>query len=132
MAGLSDFLEAKLLDHVLRNVSYTPPSAVYVSLHTTDPTDVGTGTEVSGGAYTRQTATFSAAVTSGGVTSIKNSADITFPQATANWGTVTHIGIWDAATTGNLLFSGVLSTSKTVSSGDVFSLLANNVTVSLD
>jgi len=96
MSALSDYLENKLLDHALGTAAYTMPT-VYVALYTSDPTDADTGTEVSGGGYARQTVTFNAA--SGG--SASNAGDITFPQATADWGTITHIGLRDAATGGN-------------------------------
>jgi hypothetical protein len=107
---MSDYLENKLLDHVLKNTAYTPPEKVYLALFTSDPTDAGTGTEVSGGAYTRQEIAFGAA--SSGTSS--TTADIAFPVATANWGNVTHIGIYDAATAGNLLFHGPLEIVDTI------------------
>jgi len=89
---------------------------VYVALFTSDPGDDNTGTEVSGGSYARQSVTFAAP--SGGATS--NSGDITFPEATADWGTVSHVGIYDASTDGNLLFHGALTQAKAVYSGDQF------------
>jgi hypothetical protein len=126
--SISNYFENKILDHMLRNQSFTPPSTVYVGLFTVAPTDEGGGTEVSGGGYARQSVTFSAA--SDG--SITNSADITFPQATANWGTIVAVGLFDAATAGNLLWYGDLTQSKTVNSGDIFKIPAGNLTVSLD
>jgi hypothetical protein len=126
--SISDYFENKILDHMLRNQSFTPPSTVYVALYTTAPSDSGGGTEVSGGGYARQPVTFSAA--SDG--SISNSEDITFPQATANWGTIVAVGLFDAATAGNLLWYGDLTQSKTVNSGDIFKIPAGNLTVSLD
>jgi hypothetical protein len=126
--SVADYYENKILDHMLRAQAFTPPSTVYVALYTTAPTDAGGGTEVSGGSYARQPVTFSAA--SGG--SIINSADITFPQATADWGTIVAVGLFDASTAGNLLWYGNLTTSKTVNSGDIFTISAGNLTVSLD
>jgi hypothetical protein len=128
MAEFSNYLENAIIDAVLRNTSYTSPTTVYVGLFTTDPTDAGSGTEVSGGSYARTAATFSAP--SNGVTS--NSADVEFPQATASWGSVTHIGIHDAASGGNLLFHTVLDTTKTIDSGDIFKIASGNLTVTLD
>lgn len=128
MGALSDYLENKLLDHVLRNVAYTSPTTIYVALFTSAPSDAGGGTEVSGGGYARQAVTFSAA--SGGATS--NSADVTFPTATANWGTITHIGLFDASTGGNLLLWGALTTSKTISTGDVLKIPAGDLDITLD
>jgi hypothetical protein len=127
MAEFSNFLENALINATLRNTTYTSPATVYVSLYTTDPTDADSGTEVSGGSYARTSATFDAP--SNGVT--QNSADITFPTATASWGTVTHIGVHDASTAGNLLFHTPLDTSKTIDSGDIFKIETGNLTVTL-
>lgn len=125
----TDFLENKLLDHVLRNVAYTPPAAVYCGLFTAAPGEGGGGTEVSGNAYARQAVTFSAA--SGGASS--NSATVTFPAATpSGWGAVTHFGIFDAATSGNLLRYGALQPSKTVGVGDALSFPATQLVCTED
>ena len=128
MAEFSNYLENAVIDAVLRNTSYTSPTTVYVGLFTTDPTDANSGTEVAGGSYARTAVTFSAP--SNGVTS--NSADVEFPQATASWGSVTHIGLHDAASGGNLLFHTVLDTTKTIDSGDIFKIASGNLTVTLD
>ena len=127
MAEFSNYLENALINAVLRNTSYTSPATVYVSLYTTDPTDADTGTEVSGGSYARQAVTFGAP--SNGVST--NSADVTFPTATASWGTVSHIGIHDASTSGNLLFHTPLDTAKTIDSGDIFKIETGNLSVTL-
>jgi len=127
MAEFSNYLENALINAVLRNTSYTSPATVYVSLYTTDPTDADSGTEVSGGSYARTAVTMGAP--SNGVST--NSADVTFPTATASWGTVTHIGIHDALTTGNLLFHTPLDTSKTIDSGDIFKIETGNLSVTL-
>jgi hypothetical protein len=100
---------------------------VYVSLWTTDPTDAGSGTEVSGGSYARTAVTFGSP--SNGVTT--NSADVTFPTATASWGTVGWIGINDASTSGNLLYHTPLDTSKTIDTGDIFKISSGNLSVTL-
>lgn len=128
MAEFSDYLEAKLLNHVLRNTSYTPPNTVYVGLFTAAPTDTTSGTEVSGGSYARQSLSVTTA-TAGIVTS---SADVTFPQATANWGTVSHIGLLDAVTSGNLLMYTPLTTSKTIETDDILKINSGSLTVTLD
>ena len=127
MAEFSNYLENALISAVLRNTSYTSPATVYVSLYTSDPTDADTGTEVTGGSYARTSVTFGAP--SNGVST--NSADITFPTATASWGTVTHIGIHDASTSGNLLFHTPLDTAKTIDSGDIFKISTGNLSVTL-
>jgi hypothetical protein len=128
MAEFSNYLEDKIIDHMLRNQAFTPPSTLYLALYTDDPTDADTGTEVSGGSYARQAVTLSAA--SGGASS--NSADITFPQATANWGTITHVGIRDAATGGNLLMHSALDESKTINNGDTFKVNAGDLDIAVD
>ena len=128
MAELSDYLENKLLDHVLRGTSYTSPTTVYMGLDTSDPADDNSGTEVSGGSYARQVVSVTTA--SGGI--VTSSADVTFPQATANWGTISHIGILDALTSGNLLMHTSLTTSKTIELGDIFKIPTGNLTAELD
>lgn len=128
MAKFSDYYENKIIEHMLRNQSFTPPSTLYLALYTTAPSDAGGGTEVSGGSYARQSFTLTAA--SGGATS--NSADITFPTATADWGTIVAVGIFDAQTGGNLLMYGDLETSKTVNSGDTFVIKAGDLDITVD
>ena len=127
MAEMSNFLENALINATLRNTTYTSPATVYVSLWTSDPTDAGSGTEVSGGSYARTAVTMGAP--SNGVS--LNSADVTFPTATASWGTVGWIGINDALTTGNLLYHTALDTAKTIDSGDIFKISTGNLSVTL-
>ena len=127
MAEFSNFLENALINATLRATTYTSPATVYVSLYTSDPTDADSGTEVSGGSYARTSAAFDAP--SNGVT--QNTSDVTFPTATASWGTVTHVAIHDASTAGNMLFHTPLDTSKTIDSGDIFKITAGNLTVTL-
>jgi hypothetical protein len=128
MAELSNYLENKVLDHVLRNTSYTSPTTVYVGLYTSDPADDNSGTEVSGGSYARQILSVTTA-TDGIVTS---SADVTFPQATAQWGTISHLGLLDALSAGNLLMHTALTTSRDVEVGDVLKIATGSLTASLD
>lgn len=99
MSDFSDYLENKILDHVFRNTAYTPPSAVYLGLYTSAPSDAGSGTEVSGGGYARQAITFGAA--SGGA--ISNTAAVQFTASGGSYGTVTHVGVFDASSAGNML-----------------------------
>jgi len=127
MAEISNYLENALINGTLRATSYTAPTTTFLALYTNDPTDADTGTEVSGGSYVRQSITFSAP--SNGATS--NSSAIEFPQCTLTWGTITHIGIRDAVTSGNLLYHSPLDTSKTISTGDIFKITATNLTVTL-
>jgi hypothetical protein len=121
MSQLSDYAEGQIRAHIFRTATFTKPGGLWISLHTADPTDAGTGAEVTGGSYARVArapldANWTAASATNGLTD--NAAAITFPAPTANWGVVTHFGIWDAATTGNLLIYGALTTPKTINSGD--------------
>lgn len=129
MSAMSDYLENKLIDHIFRGSSFTKPTALYVALYTAAPSDSGGGTEVTGGSYARaqldpsnsnwqntQGNNTGDSTGTGGHT--ENSVAITFPTPSANWGTVTHFGVFDASTSGNLLFHGALTTSKTINNGD--------------
>jgi hypothetical protein len=127
MAEMSNYLENALINATLRATTFTSPSVVYVGLYTADPTDAGSGTEVSGGSYARQSVTFGAP--SNGVST--NSAAVEFPQCTLTWGTVSHIGILDASTSGNLYYHTALDSSKTIETGDVFKIAIGNLSVTL-
>ena len=126
---MSNYLENALINATLRNTSYTSPTTVYVSLWTSNPTDAGSGTEVStsGTSYARTAVTFGAP--SDGAST--NNADVTFPTATASWGTVGWIGINDASTGGNLLYHTALDTAKAIDSGDIFKIASGNLSVTL-
>jgi hypothetical protein len=129
MAAISDYLENKLLDHVLRNTSLTSPSAVFLALYSASPTDTGAaGTEISGGSYARQTITFGAAASG----TISNSAEISFTTMPAC--TVAFIGVHDHLTNANanMLFHGALSASKSVDAGDTFKIAIGDLDISLD
>ena len=136
MAAFSDYLEDNIIDHFLRNQAFTPATTVYVALFTADTglEANSPSAEVSGGSYARQSVTLSAA--SGGASS--NSADLTFPTATADWGTVTHVAIVDHDTNTNwgtdvnVLMWAALTTSKTVSTGDIFKISTGDLDVSVD
>jgi len=127
MAEMSNYLENALINVTLRATTYTAPTTVYLALYTTDPTDADTGTECSGTSYARQSVTFGAP--SNGVST--NSAAIEFPQAGGAWGTITHIGIRDALTVGNLLYHTPLDASKTIATGDVFRVASGSLSVTL-
>lgn len=114
----SDYLESKILNHVLRNVTYTPPTTVYLALFTVTPSDAGGGTEASGNGYARQAITFGAPT---GTTQVANTNDILFPAASpAGYGPLVAFGIFDAATVGNLLYWGPLSANVTLGVNDQF------------
>lgn len=121
MSQMSDYLEDQLRKHVFRTGAFSKPGNLYVSLHTSNPLDTGAGTEVSGGSYARvahgpSDATWSAGTATNGTT--QNVGAITFPAPTSSWGTVTHFGIWDAISGGNLICYGALTTPKTINGGD--------------
>jgi len=129
MAGFSDYLEDKVLDHVFGGNAYTAPGTLYVALYTVAPTDTGGGTEVSGGSYARQSGAFSVSGTN--PTTASNTAAIEYPTATADYGTVVAVGIFDASSSGNLLAYANLTTSKVVSTGDVFRFNTGDLDVTL-
>jgi len=124
----TDFLENAFLNHTLRNTPYTSPTTVYVGLFTAAPGETGGGTEVAGNSYARQACTFGAP--SAGT--LSNSADVTFPQATGNWGTITHFSIFDDVAAGNMLYYGALTTSKVINTGDQLKFATNGITVTED
>jgi pSer/pThr/pTyr-binding forkhead associated (FHA) protein len=126
MSAASDFTETLALTWLLTANSATRPSAWYIGLHTADPTDAGTGAEISGNGYIRKSVAFGI---SGDTAS--NSATVTFDAATGNWGTITHIGVWDSETGGNLLFHGAVTTSKTIDQGDTFQISSGNLDITL-
>jgi len=133
MAEMSNFLENALLNATLNATTYTAPATVYVSLWTSNPNDDASGTEVStmGTGYARTAVSFATA--SGTSGNVLNDADVTFPTATASFGTVGWIGIYDAATvgTGNLLYHTALDTAKAIDTGDIFKISTGNLSVTL-
>jgi len=129
MAGsMSNFLELEILDHSLGTASWTMPATVYLALYTANPTDADTGTEVTGGSYARETVAFD--VAAAGATA--NTSIVTFTTATASWGTVSHWGIRDALTVGNLLWHGDFTTPKAIGSGDTAQVNAGELDITLD
>jgi len=124
MSAMSDFLENEILDHVLGTGSYTMPTA-YVGLSTGSFGDDNSGTELSGSAYTRKTIAFAAASSASAATN----ATVTFPTATGSWGAVSHWGIFDASTSGNLLIHGAFAAAKTIGNGDVLRINSGDLTV---
>ena len=124
----TNYLETQLLNHVLRNVSYSSPTTVYVALFTVAPTESGGGTEVTGGAYARQAVTFS----SPSPDQVSNTIDVTFPIASANWGTVVAFAIMDAASGGNMLYFANLTASRDVLINDQLRFPIGQLIVSED
>jgi hypothetical protein len=125
--SFTNYLETELLDHVFAGNAYSSPAAVYVGLFTAAPGEAGGGTEVSGGSYARQAGSFAVS----GNTATTDAA-IEWPTATASWGTISHIAIFDASTSGNMLAYASLSASKTIASGDVFRIPSGDIDITLD
>lgn len=125
--SLSNTFETHTLNYLFTATSVTRPTAWYVALFTSNPDEDASGTEVSGGAYARQSVAFTV---SGNTAS--NSAAIEFPTATASYGTVTHIGVFDALSGGNLIAYAALTTSKAIDTGDVMRINSSDLDVTLD
>ena len=133
--SLTDTLEGLLIGHLFRGVPYTAPTTLFIGLLTSPCTDSAPGTEATGGAYARASvvsgaASWAAPVGGNGTTSNVNA--IPFPTPTVSWGTVTHFGIYDAASAGNLLICQALTVSKVINIGDAVSFPAASLTVQID
>ena len=120
-------LETRVLQWALTNGSVTRPTAWWVGLFTAAPGEAGGGTEVSGNAYTREAVTFTV---SGNLAT--NNAAIEWPTATGTWGTITHIAVFDAETSGNMLVYASLTSSKTIAVGDVLRIPSGDLDITLD
>ena len=126
--SFTNYLETEILDHVFAGAAYTAPGTLYIGLFTAiSDGETGSVTEVSGDAYARQTMAFT---TSGATTS--NNAAVEFPTATGSWGTITHVGIFDASTSGNLMVYATLTASKAITTGDVFRVPSGDLDITLN
>ena len=125
MAALSDVSEKLILDWLMTAGTATRPTAWYVALYTSAPSDAGGGTELSGSGYARETVAFAAATSGAGTTS--NSGAVVFTADGGDWGSVTHMGIHDASSSGNLLWHGALAAAKTVLDGDSLEFAVGNI-----
>tara|TARA_Y100000389_G_scaffold11753_1_gene10743 strand:+ start:1129 stop:1512 length:384 start_codon:yes stop_codon:yes gene_type:complete len=126
--SFSNYLETEILDHVFAGAAYTAPTTKYLALFTAlADGEAGSVTEVTGGGYARQSVAFT---TSGNTTS--NNAAVEYPTATANYGTVTHVGVYDASTSGNLMAYAALSSNKTIETGDVFRVPSGDLDITLN
>ena len=137
MAGLTNYLEDKIINHVFGTTTYDRPTNWYVGLLTAAPSDSAGGTEVTGGAYARQVCAFT--ISGSGTAQAANTSAITFPTATADWGIVGWIGIYDAISSGNLVAYQNLqksdfstTTTKTVNDGDIFKFNVTTIKIQLD
>ncbi len=125
MSAMSDYLENEILDHILGTGAYTMPSTVYVGLSTGSFNDDNSGTELTGNGYARESIAFSAA--SSGTAS--NSGAVEFSAATGSWGTVSHFGLFDASSSGNLLIHGALTASKVIETGDILKIAVGDMDI---
>jgi hypothetical protein len=127
--SFSNTFETHVLNYVFTATSVSRPTAWYIALFTSNPAEDGSGTEVSasGTAYVRKTVAFTV---SGNLAT--NNAAIEFPTATSSFGTVTHIGVFDASTSGNLIAYSALSASKAIATGDVFRIPTGDLDITLD
>lgn len=125
--SFTNYTETEVLEWLLTGGAVTRPTAWYIGLFTAAPGEAGGGTEISGGSYARESATFTV---SGNTAS--NSANIEFAEATASWGTITHVAIFDAVSGGNMLAYASLTASKTIDSGDILRIPAGDLDVTLD
>ena len=125
--SFTNFLETEVLDHVFGGNAYTAPVTLYTGLYTASPSDTGGGTELSGNGYARQATAFTVT----GNTASNTSAE-EWATATGSWGTITHVGVFDASTGGNLMAYGTLTASKTIATGDVFRIPAGDLDITLD
>lgn len=125
--SFSNTYETNVLTWTFTSDAVTRPTAWYLGLFTAAPSESGGGTEVSGGSYAREAVTFSV---SGNLAT--NSGAIEFPVATANWGTITHVAVFDASSGGNQIAYASLTASKTIASGDVLRVPAGDLDITLD
>ena len=127
MSAMSDYLENKVLDHILATTAFTAPSAVYLGLSIASMGDNAGGTELSGNGYARVSVAFDAA--SGGTTD--NTAVVDFPanSGSTNWGAVAYWSLWDASTGGNMLLHGAFTSAKTIEVNDVLRVAAGDLDI---
>ena len=125
MSAMSDYLENEILDHILGTGAYTMPATVYVGLSTGSFNDDNSGTELTGNGYARQSISFGAAASG----TASNDAAVEFPAATGSWGTVSHFGLFDASSSGNLLIHGALTASKVIETGDILKIAVGDMDI---
>lgn len=126
MGVIADYLKGKLAEHVFRpGFAYTAPTGYKVRLHTGDPGNAGSANLVAGGAYADQVVAAFGAADANGLCA--NTADITFPVATANWGLISHVSVTDQAN--NVLHKGPATVSQTVNTGNQYVIRAGDLKV---
>ena len=144
MSAMTDYLENKIIDWFFRGQAFSPPGTAYVGLLTAAPSDNTNGTEVTGGSYARvgiaaalanwagTQSAGSTTASSGSSGTTSNNSAISFATPTANWGTITHFGVYDALTSGNLLFWGALSSAKAGFTGEAVAVQIRQLQVQID
>jgi len=131
MAGsFTNHTEDLVLKWLLTTGTATRPTEWHVGLFTAAPGETGGGTEISGNAYARKAATFT--VSGSNPTEATNASAVEFDTATGSWGTITHVAVFDAATSGNMIAYADLAVSKTIGEGDVFRIPAGDLDITLD
>lgn len=125
--SFSNAFETTVLTWAFTTSAATRPTTWFIALYTVAPGEAGGGTEVTGGSYARQAVTFTV---TGDTAS--NNANVEWPAATAGWGTVAAVGVFDASSGGNLLAYANLTASRTVNSGDVFRILSGDLDITLN
>lgn len=121
----SNYLDDRILESIFKNTAFTPPSSLHLALYTSNPTADNTGTELTGGSYSRKLITFAAS--SGGT--IASNAAVTFSSLSA--ATITHFGVLSASSGGNLLVYGAFASPISVNTGDDLTLASGAVSFSL-
>lgn len=140
--GFSNYLENAILDWMTKRTAFPlVPNTLYISLHSADPGDTG-ASELTGGSYARASINtdtnnstdtqFNAKSDNGQARQVTNKATITFATATGNWTNATYFGIWDASTSGNLLFTGTITGGVTINNGNTLSLVDGNIVIAID
>ena len=135
MSAKSNYLEKAVLDHVLGTSAMTSPT-VYLSLYTSNPAEDDSGNELSGNGYARQAVSFATATTEtasgdnlGKGKALGPTVAKDFTANGGNWGTVTHFGLHDASSSGNLLYYGALSEDKLIEDGDTLRFAVSSITI---
>jgi hypothetical protein len=131
MTAFSDYLEQKVLGVTLLGSAYTAPSTIYCALATSVTTDGDTFEEPAPAEYSRQVVVFGAPAQAAEKHQVSCSSPVTFTEAATPWGVVTHVGLYDSPTGGNLLYQGALTSVRTVETGDTFQFNAGDLKVQL-
>lgn len=129
MAALSDYAEKLLLDWMMTDGAATRPTTWFIALYTAAPNDAGGGTEVSTFGYARQAVAFAAATSGDGTTS--NTGSVSFTASGGDWGAITHLAIFDASSSGNMLWHGPLAASRTINDTDTLTFAPGSINLTL-